>query len=188
MIPSSACQPWLADKPGPMPEKRRGPASATPRYGARPDNDRPSGRDSKILFGTGIRIALEEMLTGRDYARVEDILRALADSSSVPSRSPEPAHEGVSPTLPNSRLWGMDGTEARRGQSRKVGSASTTARANRRRGIERLVSVPDSDRRADPLNVGARLAAAVAHAGPGRGVRSPRPRWCGGVDYPCRWR
>ncbi len=39
------------------------------------------------ILETGIRVALEEMLTGRDYARVEGILRALADSSSVPSTS-----------------------------------------------------------------------------------------------------
>ncbi len=45
-------------------------------------------------FHIGIRTALEEMLTGRDYARVEDILRALAhetgDASTAPQQSKRP--------------------------------------------------------------------------------------------------
>ena len=47
--------------------------------------DRPAGIDTLRVFETGVRIALEKMLTGRDYAGVEDILRALADGSSVPA-------------------------------------------------------------------------------------------------------
>jgi hypothetical protein len=53
-------------------------------------NKTPNGSHSVRIFETGIRVALEEMLTGRDYARVEDILRALADGSSVPTPAPEP--------------------------------------------------------------------------------------------------
>ena len=51
------------------------------------EKDRPSDRSSVRLYETGIRVALEEILTGRNYARVEDILRALADRSDVPTCS-----------------------------------------------------------------------------------------------------
>ena len=51
------------------------------------NNDRPTGVDSLRIFETGVRIALEKMLTGRDYAGVEDILRALADGSSLPTNN-----------------------------------------------------------------------------------------------------
>ena len=54
------------------------------------DNKTPKAPDTIRIFETGIRVALEEMLIGRDYARVEDILRALAGGSSVPTPSSEP--------------------------------------------------------------------------------------------------
>jgi hypothetical protein len=42
-----------------------------------------SGRNDTLRrFEEGVRVALEEMLTGRDYARVETILRALTDQPS----------------------------------------------------------------------------------------------------------
>jgi hypothetical protein len=53
-------------------------------------SDRPTGTESLRIFETGVRIALEKMLTGRDYAGVEDILRALADGSSLPATNTEP--------------------------------------------------------------------------------------------------
>ena len=51
-------------------------------------HDRPAGVDSLRIFETGVRVALEEMLMGRDYARVEDILRALAHGSSPRHKLP----------------------------------------------------------------------------------------------------
>ena len=38
--------------------------------------------DARRRFEIGVRVALEEMLTGRDYARVENILRALVEDRS----------------------------------------------------------------------------------------------------------
>lgn len=49
----------------------------------------PNRIDTLRVFETGVRVALEKMLTGRDYAGVEDILRALADQSSLPATSTE---------------------------------------------------------------------------------------------------
>lgn len=43
-------------------------------------------RMTEDQYRLGIRIALEEMMQGKDYARVEDILRALADSSRHPAK------------------------------------------------------------------------------------------------------
>jgi hypothetical protein len=51
--------------------------------------------DSVRILETGIRVALEEMLVGRDYARVEDILRALANESSVPANTADAADVGA---------------------------------------------------------------------------------------------
>lgn len=57
------------------------------------DNKTTQPHDAVRVFETGIRVALEEMLAGRDYARVEDILRALADGSTVPTCSPAPKED-----------------------------------------------------------------------------------------------
>ena len=54
------------------------------------ENDQPARVNSLRIFETGVRVALEEMLTGRNYARVEDILRALADGSSLPATKTDP--------------------------------------------------------------------------------------------------